>query len=80
MKKSFSERPLGKFLLGRGFYAALAVCVIGAGAAAWVIVDRTIDSFTAPPAESRADTLQAPASPSPAAHPSPPALTRPLGR
>ncbi len=78
MKKSFSERPLGKFLLGRGFYAALAVCVIGAGAAAWVIVDRTIDSFTAPPAESRADTLQAPSSLSPADKPSSSAVTRPV--
>ena len=46
MKKSFSESPVGKFLLGKGFYAALAVCVLGAGAAAWVIVDKTIDSFT----------------------------------
>lgn len=34
MKKSFSESPVGKFLLGKGFYAALAVCVLGAGAAA----------------------------------------------
>ncbi|MFQ9847934.1 MAG: peptidoglycan DD-metalloendopeptidase family protein [[Clostridium] leptum] len=34
--KNLSESPVGKFL-GKGFYAALAVCVLGAGAAAWVI-------------------------------------------
>lgn len=50
MKKSFSESPVGKFLLGKGFYAALAVCVLGAGAAAWVIVDKTIDFFYQPAA------------------------------
>ena len=35
---------LGDFLAGRGFYAAMAVCLIGAVAAAWVTVDRTISS------------------------------------
>lgn len=49
MKKSFSESAAGKFLLGKGFYVALAVCVLGAGAAAWVIVDKTIDSLTNEP-------------------------------
>lgn len=58
MKKSFSESPVGKFLLGKGFYAALAVCVLGAGAAAWVIVDKTIDSFTAEPPAASGTTLQ----------------------
>lgn len=58
MKKSFSESPLGKFLLGKGFYTALAVCVLGAGAAAWVIVDKTIDSLTAEPPASSGTTMQ----------------------
>ncbi len=35
---------LGDFLAGRGFYAAMAVCLLGAVAAAWVTVDRTINS------------------------------------
>ena len=78
MKKPFSQRALGKFLLGRGFYAALAVCVIGAGSAAWVIVDRTIDSLSAPFEEMPQGTLQndraendpaADKAPSAAAHP-----------
>ena len=35
----------GGFFAGRGFYAALAVCLLGAVAAAWVTVDRTITSI-----------------------------------
>lgn len=35
---------LSGFLAGKGFYAALAVCLIGAVTAAWVTVDRTISS------------------------------------
>ena len=66
MKKSFSESPVGKFLLGKGFYAALAVCVLGAGAAAWVIVDKTIDSFTGQPPAVSGTTLQNTASSAPA--------------
>ena len=38
-----SKGKLSRFLAGKGFYAALAVCVIGAGAAAWVAVDKTVD-------------------------------------
>lgn len=34
-----------KFISGKGFYAVLAVCLIGAGTAAWVAVDRTINSI-----------------------------------
>lgn len=34
-----------KFISGKGFYAVLAVCLIGAGTAAWVAVDRTMDSI-----------------------------------
>lgn len=37
-----SKNKFSKFLAGRGFYVALAVCVIGAGTAAWVAVDKTI--------------------------------------
>ena len=33
-----------KFISGKGFYLALAVCLAGAGAAAWVAVDKTIQS------------------------------------
>lgn len=65
MKKSFSESPVGKFLLGKGFYAALAVCVLGAGAAAWVIVDKTIDSFTSQPPAASGTALQNTASSTP---------------
>ena len=36
---------LGGFISGRGFYAAMAVCLIGAVAAAWVAADRTISSI-----------------------------------
>ncbi|MCI9405788.1 MAG: M23 family metallopeptidase [Oscillospiraceae bacterium] len=62
MKKSFSETPVGKFLLGKGFYTALAVCVLGAGAAAWVIVDKTIDSFSTEPPAVSTPALQNPVS------------------
>lgn len=44
------------FLAGKGFYLALAVCLIGAGSAAWVAVDRTLDTI---------DTAQPPAAPAP---------------
>lgn len=36
------KNKFSKFISGKGFYAALAVCVIGAGTAAWVAVDKTI--------------------------------------
>lgn len=39
--KSFKE-SLNKFLSGKGFYVALAFCLLGTGAAAWVAVDRTL--------------------------------------
>lgn len=43
MNDSNNEKSkFSKFLAGRGFYVALAVCVIGAGTAAWVAVDKTI--------------------------------------
>lgn len=66
MKKSFSESPVGKFLLGKGFYAALAVCVLGRRRSRWVIVDKTIDSFTSQPPAVSGTTLQNTASSAPA--------------
>ena len=38
-----------KFISGKGFYLALAVCLAGAGAAAWVAVDKTIQSVEPAP-------------------------------
>ena len=38
-----------KFISGKGFYLALAVCLAGAGAAAWVAVDKTIENIEATP-------------------------------
>lgn len=40
-----------KFIMGKGFYFALAVCLVGAGAAAWVSVDKTINSLQTSPLE-----------------------------
>ena len=39
-----SKSGFGRFMAGRGFYAALAVCLVGATAAAWITVDRTVSS------------------------------------
>ena len=38
-----------KFISGKGFYLALALCLAGAGAAAWVAVDKTIDNIESAP-------------------------------
>lgn len=38
-----SEGGFVRFLSGRGFYAALAVCLVGAAAAAWVTVDKSLN-------------------------------------
>lgn len=40
--KNFKEKFVD-FMSGKGFYAVLAVCLVGAGAAAWTAVDRTVD-------------------------------------
>lgn len=45
---NLNQSKFGKFLSSKGFYIALAVCIVGAGAAAWVAVDATMNSFTAP--------------------------------
>lgn len=55
--KNNKKSGIGGFFAGKGFYAALAVCLIGAVAAAWVTVDRTISSINeqedVPKAENR---------------------------
>lgn len=38
-----SESGFARFMSGRGFYAALAVCLVGAAAAAWITVDRSLN-------------------------------------
>ena len=40
-----SKNGFSKFMAGKGFYVALTLCLVGAGAAAWAAVDRTIDSI-----------------------------------
>ena len=35
-----------EFLTGKGFYIALALSLLGAGTAAWIAVDRTLDGIT----------------------------------
>lgn len=44
MKNSSGNGAFARFMSGRGFYAALALCLVGAAAAAWITVDRTISS------------------------------------
>lgn len=44
-----SKGKFNKFIMGKGFYVALAVCLVGAGAAAWVSVDKTISSIESSP-------------------------------
>lgn len=44
MKNNKKGGPLG-FLAGKGFYAAMAVCLLGAVGAAWVTASRAIDSI-----------------------------------
>ena len=36
---------IAKFISGKGFYVALAVCLIGAGVASWIAVDRTLSGL-----------------------------------
>ena len=43
--KNNKKGGLGGFLAGKGFYAAMAVCLAGAVAAAWIAADRTISSI-----------------------------------
>ncbi len=55
------KSKFSKFLEGKGFYAALAVCVVGAGTAAWMAVDKTISRIDQAPSSSIAE--QAPKAP-----------------
>jgi len=41
-KMKFSKGKFSRFLSSKGFYVALAVCLVGASAATWVAVSRTI--------------------------------------
>ena len=44
MNDSYNPKSkFSKFMAGKGFYVALAICVVGAGTAAWVAVDKTIE-------------------------------------
>ena len=43
--KNNKKSGFGSLFSGKGFYAALAVCLLGAVTAAWVTVDRTISSI-----------------------------------
>lgn len=45
MKGNENHSNLTKWMSGKGFYLALALCIVGTGTAAWVAVDRTIDSI-----------------------------------
>lgn len=38
----FSKGKFSKFISSKGFYVAVAVCLVGAGVATWMAVDRTI--------------------------------------
>lgn len=45
-----------KFLEGKGFYVALAVCVVGAGTAAWMAVNKTVSRIDSAPSSSYQQT------------------------
>ncbi len=43
------NKKIVKFMSGKGFYAVLAVCLIGAGVASWVAIDKTMSSLDQTP-------------------------------
>ena len=46
MKKiRFSQGKFASFMSSKGFYSAVAICLVGAGAATWLAVNRTINSI-----------------------------------
>ena len=46
MKSSgFGQHKFSDFLMSKGFYAVLALCLVGAGATAWIATDRTLDGL-----------------------------------
>ena len=44
--KKGSDGKIKHFFTGKGFYIALAFCLVGAGVASWIAVDKTLDSLT----------------------------------
>ncbi|MDL2234471.1 M23 family metallopeptidase [Ruminococcaceae bacterium OttesenSCG-928-L11] len=44
-KQRFSGNKFSRFMSSKGFYAAIAVCLAGAGLATWLAVDRTISGI-----------------------------------
>ncbi len=49
------NKKIMKFMSGKGFYAVLAICLIGAGAASWVAIDRTLSSLDNTPSDFQAN-------------------------
>ncbi len=45
-KPQFSQGKFSRFISGKGFYAVLAVCLVGAAGAAWAAADRTVGNIT----------------------------------
>lgn len=41
----FGKSKFSRFIKGRGFYIALALCIVGAGAASWVAIDKTMNNL-----------------------------------
>jgi murein DD-endopeptidase MepM/ murein hydrolase activator NlpD len=41
----FSKGKFARFMSSKGFYTAVAVCLVGAGAATWLAVDRTLSGI-----------------------------------
>ncbi|MBQ9939435.1 MAG: M23 family metallopeptidase [Oscillospiraceae bacterium] len=41
------ENKIKKFIMGKGFYAVLALCLVGAGTAAWLSVNKTLGALSA---------------------------------
>lgn len=46
------KSKFSKFMEGKGFYIALTICVVGAGTAAWVAVDKTMTRIDTAPSPS----------------------------
>lgn len=44
MRNNSGENGGTRFVAGKGFYVALALCLLGAAAAAWISVDRSLES------------------------------------
>ena len=72
-----SKEPsrLTKFLNGKGFYAALAICLVGAGVSAWMAVDQSIRNIAQQDPESYLSS-----SPSTVSFPSEPPFSEEVGK